>query len=108
MAEREPAPELNSGELIRDARSKEKLSLEALGEKIELSTSFLSDVERGRRPLPFRHWRALFDALKSLDDVRASLAFLRSGPVKLDARTMKPTDQKALAKILAKYTRSEP
>ena len=97
-----------AGELIREARSTAKLSLEALGEKIELSLVFLSDVERGRRTLPFRHWHALFAALTSLDAFATALAFLRSGPVKVDAQKMSLADQKALARVLAKYTKERP
>lgn len=47
------------GEVVRRARAAARLSLSELGSVLGYSSSFLCDVERGRRPVP----RPLCDAL---------------------------------------------
>ena len=95
-----------AGARLREARGELGLSLEALGAKVHLSLAFMSDVERGKRIMPFKYWGLILKALPSLDASTMALAFLSSGSLKIDARKWRAADQKTLAEILARYATS--
>lgn len=41
-----------NGEIIRDLRKKEALTMEELGKKLGVRSSFVNDIEKGRKPIP--------------------------------------------------------
>lgn len=86
-----PRKSAEFGRLLRKKRRKVGLSLRELGEKIELSHTFLHQVEQGRRaPIPRGHWPALVDAIPGLtrDDLERAAAEDR--PLELDLADAPP------------------
>ncbi len=57
-------PTVNLGVKVRAARKANGLTLRELGELVELSTSYLSDIERGRTDPSFKNVCKLSDLLQ--------------------------------------------
>ncbi|MBK7973714.1 MAG: helix-turn-helix domain-containing protein [Deltaproteobacteria bacterium] len=76
---------------MRKKRRKVGLSLRELGEKIELSHTFLHQVEQGRRaPIPRSHWAALVDAIPGLTRDELERAAAEDRPLALDLADAPP------------------
>lgn len=93
------------GGFVRDKRAEHSLTLGFVARAIEVTPSYVSDVERGRRaPFPDRKLPALAEVLRVPVDELVELARLSRG-ITLDSRSREHQDAAlALARAWARLT----
>src|SRR5580698_3227117 len=97
----------DAGTILRAARQAADVTLEELAREVDVSIVFLSDVERGRRTLPFEHWGTVFRALPNLAQIPFAIASLRQGRVRIDGSTMSNDERLTIATTLVSHALKE-